>query len=130
MGRLLVVRKLGRVLKVVGCRARPLSDGFYLGLSCGCPRPAQRQFAGYIGVRVPKRPWAALLLRARAKMAETKAILTLSNFSLKIAIGEDRSANAKALFQWSLRPFCCPETGKKYDNLYMYYITTVVCIWP
>ena len=91
---------------------------------------AQRQFAVCVDLRAPKRPSAAFLLRARAKMAETKAILTLSNFSLKIAIGEDRRANAKALFQWSLRPFCCPETGKKYDNLYMYYITTVVCIWP
>ena len=91
---------------------------------------AQRQFAECVDLRALKRPSAAFLLRARAKMAETKAILTLSNFSLKIAIGEDRRANAKALFQWSLRPFCCPETGKKYDNLYMYYITTVVCIWP
>ena len=94
MGRLLVVRKLGRVLEVVGCRARPLSDGLYLGLSCGCPRPAQRQFAGYIGVRVPKRPWAALLLRARAKMAENDAI-TFSNFSLKNAIMKSKRQREK-----------------------------------
>ena len=73
---------------------------------------AQRQFAECVDLRALKRPSAAFLLRARAKMAENDG-KTFSNFSLKTAIGEDRSVNAKALFQWSLRPFCSPETGKK-----------------
>jgi hypothetical protein len=53
--------------------------------NCGCHAPGAARCSVRVYERAPKRPSAAFLLRARAKMAENDAI-TFSNFSLKMLL--------------------------------------------
>ena len=62
--------------------------------------------------RAPKRPSAAFLLRARAKMAENDAI-TFSNFSLKVAIMKIEAPTQKVSFGVVSAPFVVPRRVKK-----------------
>lgn len=73
---------------------------------------AQRQFAVCVDLRAPKRPSAAFLLRASAKMPENDG-KTFSNFSLKVAIMKIEVSTRNVPSSVVSAPFEVPRRVKK-----------------